>query len=51
MMARLGELSERKKRMFPDDHRVIVDVWIEDRKKEIVVKASYYDYRTKKNGA
>jgi hypothetical protein len=48
MMLMLGELSERKRRMFPDDSRIIVEVWIEDRKKELVVKASHYDYRQTK---
>jgi hypothetical protein len=45
LSVRIGELVERKKRMYPDDYRIIVSIDIEDRMKEVVVKAAHYDYQ------
>ena len=42
---RLSLLVERKKRMFPDDTRVIVEVRLKDRAREVVVEASHYDLK------
>lgn len=45
LYARLIELSERKKKMYPDDFRVIHKIDVLDSKKKYIVRASHADYR------
>jgi hypothetical protein len=41
---RLLEWAERKKKMFPDDRRVIADLQLKDEKRSVTVRASFYVY-------
>jgi hypothetical protein len=46
---KLIEWSERKKQMFPDDNRVIVEIRLKDAKNQITIEAAHYDYGKRKN--
>ena len=51
IQSKLIEWSERKKRMFPDDNRVIVEIRLKDAKSQVTVEAAHYDYYKKKKSA
>jgi hypothetical protein len=44
VQSRLIEWVERKKRMFPEDRRIIVELKLKDRKRRLTVEAASYDY-------
>ena len=47
--ARLVELSERKKRMYPDDFRIIRSIEVRDTNNKFIIRAAHYDYRKTKS--
>jgi hypothetical protein len=44
IQSRLLEWMERKRRMFPDDRRIIVELRLKDRRGRHIVEAASYDY-------
>lgn len=48
--ARLLELVERKRKMFPDDHRIIAELELKDEKRRVIVRAASFTFGKEKTG-